>query len=104
MHLADTLTIFPLSILSNGWIGPAVFILSGFVLYLPYAEGKRRMNALQDAGAYYKRRAARLLPSYYISTLFVMLWWNIAMGTDLIWHLFLILTVSFNFSKGFWMP
>jgi peptidoglycan/LPS O-acetylase OafA/YrhL len=49
--------------LSYGWIGVQLFfVLSGFVLYLPYAEGR---VALDFAG-FYRRRAARLLPLYYI--------------------------------------
>jgi peptidoglycan/LPS O-acetylase OafA/YrhL len=41
------------------------FILSGFVLYLPYASGKRRLETWSDARAFYVRRASRLLPLYY---------------------------------------
>ena len=53
----------PAFYLSYGWIGVQLFfVLSGFVLYLPYAEGR---VALDFAG-FYRRRAARLLPLYSI--------------------------------------
>jgi peptidoglycan/LPS O-acetylase OafA/YrhL len=56
-------TFFPLAPLSNGFEGVAVFfVLSGFVLHWPYASGRRKIATLSDALAFYKRRAARLLP------------------------------------------
>jgi peptidoglycan/LPS O-acetylase OafA/YrhL len=41
------------------------FILSGFVLYLPYTSGKRSIENWSDAKSFYVRRANRLLPLYY---------------------------------------
>jgi peptidoglycan/LPS O-acetylase OafA/YrhL len=56
--------------LSYGWIGVQLFfVLSGFVLYLPYAEGRARLATGADAVAFYRRRAARLLPLYYLVVL-----------------------------------
>jgi peptidoglycan/LPS O-acetylase OafA/YrhL len=55
--------------LSYGWIGVQLFfVLSGFVLYLPYAQGRARLATGADALAFYRRRAERLLPLYYFST------------------------------------
>lgn len=44
-----------------------MLLLSGFLLYLPYANGKERATA-----AFYRRRATRILPSYWLC-LIVML-------------------------------
>ena len=62
--------IFPFTLLSNGYYGVTLFfLLSGVVLYLPYAEGTRKMTTLSDAWSFYKRRAFRLLPLLIGSTL-----------------------------------
>jgi peptidoglycan/LPS O-acetylase OafA/YrhL len=56
--------------LSYGWIGVQLFfVLSGFVLYLPFARGRATMNSMADCRAFYRRRAARLLPLYYFAAL-----------------------------------
>ena len=66
--------VMPLSPLSNGWLGVnAFFILSGVVLYLPYARGTRRFARVGDVIPFYRRRAARLLPLYYIVLLVLYL-------------------------------
>lgn len=56
----------PLDIfLSSGWLGVNLFfVLSGFVLYLPYATGQRDMQASGGVRDFYRRRALRLLPLY----------------------------------------
>jgi peptidoglycan/LPS O-acetylase OafA/YrhL len=57
----------PAVYLSYGWIGVQLFfVLSGFVLYLPYAEGRAKLETRADLWGFYRRRAARLLPLYYI--------------------------------------
>jgi peptidoglycan/LPS O-acetylase OafA/YrhL len=62
--------------LSNGWQGVALFfMLSGFVLFLPYANGSRQMASPSDALRFYRARAARLLPLFYL---------NVAISTLLI--------------------
>lgn len=48
------------------------FILSGLVLTLPYAQGKRFMRTRSDILWFFRHRAARLLPLYYVC-LFVMM-------------------------------
>ncbi|GGE99170.1 hypothetical protein GCM10011611_00880 [Aliidongia dinghuensis] len=56
--------------LAYGWTGVLLFfVLSGFVLYLPFARGRATMRSAADARAFYRRRAARLLPLYYIVAL-----------------------------------
>jgi peptidoglycan/LPS O-acetylase OafA/YrhL len=58
------------SLFTNGWLGVNLFfILSGFVLMLPYASGDRTMSSGKDLKAYYGRRARRLLPLYYFALL-----------------------------------
>jgi peptidoglycan/LPS O-acetylase OafA/YrhL len=57
----------------NGWLGVNLFfILSGFVLYLPYAAGQRAIASQRDWTSFYKHRALRLLPAYYLATIAMM--------------------------------
>ena len=60
----------PLFFLSYGWIGVQLFfVLSGFVLYLPFARGRATMDTAADWRSFYRRRAGRLLPLYYLAAL-----------------------------------
>jgi peptidoglycan/LPS O-acetylase OafA/YrhL len=64
----------PYALLSNGWLGVNLFfVLSGFVLMLPIARGDRSMASFRDALGYYRKRARRLLPLYYLVILLTML-------------------------------
>jgi peptidoglycan/LPS O-acetylase OafA/YrhL len=66
LFVADGIPIFPFTLFSSTWMGVNLFFLdSGFVLYLPFALGRRAMGGLGDARALYRRRAWRLLPLYY---------------------------------------
>src|ERR1019366_5166991 len=57
------LPVFPLTYLGHGWLGVDLFfILSGFVLYLPYANGSRELKTKDHLWTFYKNRASRLLP------------------------------------------
>jgi len=42
------------------------FTLSGFLLFLPYARAMLDRSALPDARMFYRRRALRILPAYYV--------------------------------------
>lgn len=56
--------------IANAWLGvPLFFVLSGFVLYLPYRLGRRNIEALADFRPFYVHRAHRLLPLYFIVVL-----------------------------------
>ncbi len=56
-------TMHPFAPLSNGMHGVMLFfVLSGFVLSLPYAEKRRRMETFNDVRMFYSRRLWRLLP------------------------------------------
>ncbi|HLZ66876.1 MAG TPA: acyltransferase [Aliidongia sp.] len=60
----------PLFFLSYGWVGVQLFfVLSGFVLYLPFARGRATLATGADWRQFYRRRAARLLPLYYLVAL-----------------------------------
>lgn len=60
------------SLFTNGWLGVNLFfILSGFVLMLPYVHGERSLHSLGDVRTYYGRRARRLLPLYYFALLVI---------------------------------
>lgn len=59
--------LFPMTIFSNGYQGVTLFfLLSGFVLALPYAQGRRTMQSAADVVMFYKRRAIRLVPLYAV--------------------------------------
>jgi peptidoglycan/LPS O-acetylase OafA/YrhL len=63
----------PYALVSHGWLGVNLFfVLSGFVLMLPFARGERSMASLRDAMGYYGKRARRLLPLYYLVILLAM--------------------------------
>jgi peptidoglycan/LPS O-acetylase OafA/YrhL len=56
---------FGAPLLTNGWLGVNLFfILSGFVLYLPYANGKPL-----DVMDFYRKRFWRLAPLFYFGAL-----------------------------------
>lgn len=57
-------------LLTNGWTGVNLFfILSGFVLFLPYASGERTMNGIAGRLNFYRHRSLRLLPLFYVAVL-----------------------------------
>jgi peptidoglycan/LPS O-acetylase OafA/YrhL len=43
------------------------FILSGFVLFLPFASGDRPLDSTRDWLSFYRRRSLRLLPLFYVA-------------------------------------
>lgn len=54
-------------LLRSGYIWvDGLILLSGFLLYLPYATGGKRLPAI---GSFYRRRLARILPSYLLCVL-----------------------------------
>lgn len=58
------------ALVSTGFVGvTCFFVLSGFVLFLPVAEGR----GLGPSGAYLRRRAARLIPAYEVVLLATLL-------------------------------
>ncbi|MFQ5466486.1 MAG: acyltransferase family protein [Thermodesulfobacteriota bacterium] len=99
--------LFPIAFLGHGWVGVNLFfILSGFVLYLPYAEGRRKLASAADAAAFYGHRAARLLPLYYLSILLSMFFFFDILHRDAqaLRNLLLMVTATFNFTRDMWFP
>jgi peptidoglycan/LPS O-acetylase OafA/YrhL len=93
------------AVLNSGWLGVNLFfVLSGFVLYLPYAMGRRECSTLDSWIYFYKRRAVRLLPLYYLSLLaFGALDW--ALGTTIApSQLLSYLSLSFVFRTDTFLP
>lgn len=100
--------IFPLTYLGHGWLGVDLFfILSGFVLYLPYANGSREFKTKENLWSFYKNRASRLLPLYYIS-LIISIFFIVHESNIHDWsfwkNMILMFTVSFNFTKETFIP
>lgn len=57
-------------VVTNGWTGVNLFfILSGLVLFLPYAAGERSMTTVADRLAFYRRRFLRLMPLFYTAAI-----------------------------------
>jgi peptidoglycan/LPS O-acetylase OafA/YrhL len=100
--------IMPLTYLSNGWVGVNLFfILSGFVLYLPYATGNRDFSGKRSILVFLKHRAARLFPLYYIaiiiSIIFILHQTNVQEWA--FWkQTLLMFTFTFNFTKETFIP
>lgn len=78
--LNPALTLFGLRVnlrnqVATGYLGvDLLLMLSGFLLYLPYAAGKT-----PDVREFYRKRAARILPSYWFCLL-IMLGFAVAGG------------------------
>lgn len=63
-----------LSILTAGGTGVTLFfVLSGFLLFMPYAKALLFESRWPLARTFYLRRALRILPGYYISLLILIL-------------------------------
>lgn len=63
MVTTGIITLYPLApVFASNEAVRLFFVLSGFVLTLPYAAGRRHMGSIADAGSFYARRARRLLP------------------------------------------
>jgi peptidoglycan/LPS O-acetylase OafA/YrhL len=69
----------PLSpLMTNGWTGVNLFfILSGLVLFLPYAADDQPLRDLSHRVAFYRRRFLRLMPLFYFA---VVVEWALAQG------------------------
>ncbi len=82
-----------------GWAGVDIFfVLSGFLLTLPYTWAAAEGKALPDTHSYLLRRALRVFPAYYaqLALLLVLGWWlNTVTLTDAK-SLFAHLTMFFN--------
>ena len=82
------------------------FILSGFVLYLPYARDRRQFDGCSSVKHFYLHRAARLLPLYALVVLVGMTFHPINPIGGARWYLELggLVTTLFVFSPHGFMP
>jgi len=100
------ITILPATYFSNAWFGVNLFfILSGFVLAYPYFLGKREFTNLNHFKEFYLRRAKRMLPLYYFSVVFCMVFLPPPASLSvLLRDIFLLGGVLFNFTSDMWFP
>lgn len=99
--------IHPFSLLANGWVGVNLFFVdSGFVLFLPFASGERRIASWADVRQLYARRAWRLLPLYYVvlSGGFLIAWLNGQWSSVTLEEIVSCLTFLFPFQSSTWVP
>ena len=81
------------------------FILSGFVLYLPFADGRRHLDRWPDVTGFLRHRARRLLPLYYFNcAILFALYYHPESARAAICQFLALLTVTFNFSAATFMP
>jgi peptidoglycan/LPS O-acetylase OafA/YrhL len=94
--------------INNANLGVNIFfVLSGFVLYLPYRTARRAMGGMADFPAFYLHRAQRLLPLYYIVVLVTVALHSKELYGSRDWYLELgaLLSTLFIFSAhGFGPP
>lgn len=57
-----------------------MILLSGFCLFLPYAREMAYGERAPKASTFYKKRAARIMPSYYVSILIVLFCFALPLG------------------------
>lgn len=93
--------------INDAWLGVNIFfVLSGFVLYLPYRTGRRTMGGVGDFAPFYRHRALRLLPLYYIIVLVTVALHSKELYGSRDWYLELgaLLSTLFIFSAHGFMP
>jgi peptidoglycan/LPS O-acetylase OafA/YrhL len=108
--------LYPGEISRSGWLAAIVnnatlgvdvfFVLSGFVLYLPYCTGRRRVDGAVDFQAFYLHRAKRLLPLYFLIVLVTMALHSKALAGEPKWYLELgaLLSTLFIYSPHGFLP
>ena len=98
------LTLLPFSPLANGWLGVNLFfVLSGFVLFAPYHANLRPMDTIGDVATFYRKRARRLLPLYFLVSLFGFIF-VLQPPERTLSAFFLMATTTFPFTKGTFFP
>ncbi len=94
-------------LLTSGWLGVNLFfVLSGFVLFLPYRMGTREFSRPDNIVGFYRHRAARLFPAYYFCVL-AILGLQAGNGLDDVKYLrevFGLLTWTFPFMPDLYSP
>ena len=84
-------------LIRTGWAGVDVFfVLSGFVLGLPYCQALLGNRPPIGTAEFFRRRLLRVLPAYYIQLIILLLLWLILAGrlpvpvTDILAHVFML--------------
>ncbi len=84
-------------LIRTGWAGVDVFfVLSGFVLGLPYCQALLGNRPPIRTGEFFRRRLLRVLPAYYVQLIILLLLWLILAGrlpvpvTDILAHGFML--------------
>jgi len=78
------------------------FVLSGFLLSLPFARASLAGSAHQPLGRYYKRRVLRVFPAYYAQLAIILAvggWfvtWHPLDATALLAHAFMFFNIGWN--------
>lgn len=78
------------------------FVLSGFLLSLPFARASLTHTAHQPLAQYYKRRLLRVFPAYYAQLGIILIvgsWfiaWQPLSGTSFFAHLFMFFNIGWN--------
>lgn len=62
------------------WVD-SMLLLSGFLLYWPYAEANEAGKPLPAIGRFYKKRLLRIVPSYYLCVLIMLLFVALPKGS-----------------------
>lgn len=89
---------------ANGWMGVGLFfVLSGFVLALPYYSNVRTMKTANDFRGYYQHRAMRLLPLFVFMAVVSYLV-GAARGFDHLGSLLLCLSTASMFTSSEFFP
>lgn len=100
---ASAVPVWASPLLTNGWTGVNLFfILSGFVLFLPYAAGERSMQTPRDRLGFYRRRALRLMPLFYVAV--IGQWLVTAAQGGSTKDFFPVLSLAFIFDPGAFTP
>jgi peptidoglycan/LPS O-acetylase OafA/YrhL len=91
-------------ILGHAWMGVGIFfILSGFVLAIPFASGRSKLTSREDVRHFFRRRSQRLLP-LFIFAAFVSYGISMHVGVPQTRSLILTLTTASMFSKTNFFP
>lgn len=96
---------YPLFFISNGWLGVNLFfIISGFVLFLPYATGKRSISSFQSFLDFYLYRAKRLFPLFFFSSFLLLSLLPSPVIREKVFDLFLAFTLNNAFFPSSFFP
>ena len=105
-HIAtiDGLPVSPFTLLSNTWLGVNLFfILSGFVLYIPYLNNQRNFDTPKEIATFYHHRFLRLLPLFYIS-IFIALLTQSQPFKLVLPEILSLVSLTYSFNKEFFIP